>query len=484
MLKASVGMRLQSAIEFIITYGWALLILLVMIAVLYFYTTLPNTIVPSSCTFTTTLLCNEIIIGSNALANATYVTISATNLEPYAIEYPQLSFSLNGQNSTEASCFPDIIQPGGTMTCTASITQRTTLFETVAGALVMNISDCSFVPNYTYTKRCTNPPARFITGDYVGHTEPFRNFSITTGYVYCVGTEATSPYNYSYYAPIQSTGAVGNWIPTTNYPIPLADAGCNIYNNDIYCIGSYANGVAQVSTYYAPVSPTGGIGNWISTTPYPITLNESGCSVYDGYLFCVGTNSTYPYNYTYYAPVSSTGIGQWKSTTWYPVPTSAIGCSIDNGYIYCVGRGISSNPKSFYYAPVSSTGIGAWLPGPTYPLASANSGCMTFASRIYCVSTDVTKASYYASLSKADGSVGAWQPTTAYPLKFWDAGCELFYGRIYCIGNFFNNNNRQLVYYTSLTSNGFSAWTSAPDYPVKVYSAYCSILGDSGGFFG
>ena len=97
-------------------------------------------------------------------------------------------------------------------------------------------------------------------------------------------------------------------------------------------------------------------------------MYAAGCSIYNSYIYCVGTYSASPYTQVYYAPVSSTGIGAWTSTTSYPVAMDYAGCSIYNGYIYCVGTYVSPYTQ-VYYAPVSSTGIGAWTSTTSYPVA-------------------------------------------------------------------------------------------------------------------
>ncbi|MGC9157334.1 MAG: hypothetical protein ACP5GD_04090, partial [Candidatus Micrarchaeia archaeon] len=74
------------------------------------------------------------------------------------------------------------------------------------------------------------------------------------------------------------------------------------------------------------VSSTG-IGPWKSTTSYPLQIFELGCSIYNGYIYCVGSCLS-PYTQVYYAPVSSTGVGPWKSTTSYPVPMFDAHCEI------------------------------------------------------------------------------------------------------------------------------------------------------------
>ena len=91
----------------------------------------------------------------------------------------------------------------------------------------------------------------------------------------------------------------------------------------------------------------------------------------------MGTGAS-PYNYVYYAPISSTGIGTWQATTRYPVRMVGAGCSIYNGYIYCVGTGANpvKNPFNYvYYAPVSSTGIGTWTSTTSYPVSMDYAYC-------------------------------------------------------------------------------------------------------------
>ena len=56
--------------------------------------------------------------------------------------------------------------------------------------------------------------------------------------------------------------------------------------------------------------------------PYGIAVDPNG------YIYCVGTDSQSPYNYVYYAPISSTGIGAWTSSTTYPIQMYYAYCEI------------------------------------------------------------------------------------------------------------------------------------------------------------
>ena len=189
--------------------------------------------------------------------------------------------------------------------------------------------------------------------------------SLYNNYIYCVGSKSGSEQQV-YYAPISST-SVGAWTQTTQYPIQFYNASCSISNSYMYCIGDQAASPYNLA-YYAPISSTG-VGAWTSTTSYPVAMYEAGCSISSNYIYCVGTWGTANMNEVYYAPISSTGIGAWAPTSSpsnvYPVKLWRSGCSISNGYIYCVGSAAGTGMLT-YYAPVSSTGIGTWLGGSPY----------------------------------------------------------------------------------------------------------------------
>jgi len=180
--------------------------------------------------------------------------------------------------------------------------------------------------------------------------------SIYNGYIYCVGSSASpsaSPYNLVYYAPVSSIG-IGAWASTTSYPVPEPD-GCSIYNGYIYCVGGA--GISS-NVYYAPVSSTG-IGAWQATTSYPpsVGIEGNGCSIYNGYIYCVGSGAS-PYTQVYYAPVSSTGIGAWQATTSYPVAMEDAYCEIPgSGGGFLSGGGPSTGPWGVVTTTTTTTTI-------------------------------------------------------------------------------------------------------------------------------
>ncbi len=79
-------------------------------------------------------------------------------------------------------------------------------------------------------------------------------------------------------------------------------------------------------------------------------------------------------NYVYYAPVSSAGVGNWIASANYPLAFDNAGCSVFNGYLYCVGSAVSPN-NQIYYAPILNPGVGSWIASNAYPDSIVDSYC-------------------------------------------------------------------------------------------------------------
>lgn len=168
---------------------------------------------------------------------------------------------------------------------------------------------------------------------------------IYSGDIYCTGTEyinaSANTLNLTklgsvYYAPVSNSG-IGNWSATTNYPIPFFGAGCSAYNSTIYCVGDgYPNITYSESAYYAPILTSGRLGTWKQTTNYPVRLAYAGCVTSNGYIYCVGSYNSTNHTEAFYAQISSNGIGTWNATTNYPVPFFDAYCATngDSGGLY------------------------------------------------------------------------------------------------------------------------------------------------------
>jgi len=341
--------KAQSAMEYLMTYGWAILIIAVVLGALFelgvfnsssffgtaciaqsgFYcsnpvlsttgtlnitvgqatgTTFTNTyvyFVPSGTTFSSSDPSAD--IGTLNSGQKVNVDIPLETGSPYPTSYT-LGTPLSGELYMQYTDVYGTTIQNEIGTVTTKVTATTAL---VSSTSVSSTSVSS-----------TSVSSTSVSSTSVSSTS-LSTTTTTIQYIYCVGTDATSPYTQVYYAPVSSTG-IGAWTSTTSYPVGMNGAGCSIYNGYIYCVGGAS---PSTEVYYAPVSSTG-IGTWTSTTSYPVAMNGAGCSIYNGYIYCVGTTAGGAGTYVYYAPVSSTGIGTWTSTTSYPVAMYYAYCEI------------------------------------------------------------------------------------------------------------------------------------------------------------
>ena len=274
--------------------------------------------------------------------------------------------------------------------------------------------------------------------------------------IYCIGGEDSNggPRNEVYASVPSASGNISGWAPGP-YPYPrfINGESCVSESGAAYCVGGMYNdnGDDVASSYYANVTADGSLGNWSSTTPFPVAVDSQSCVASSSYIFCVGgVNETdgsnadaTPTGSVWFAPLSASGIGSWKETTPYPANVYYPACSVAGNDIYCVG-GADENGNSVgtsYYTTLSSTGAGTWTQTTSYPAAASGEACVMYAVDIVCVggetaggsSPTYTGAVYYAPVSS--GGIGTWKQATSYPLAVGTA-CVALGGNLYCIGGF------------------------------------------------
>jgi len=279
----------------------------------------------------------------------------------------------------------------------------------------------------------------------------------TNSTIYCVGGQDANqgPRNEVYYVSnISPGGNITGWAQSPeSYPQYINGESCVYYSGSIYCVGgSYNdNGDDVASSYYTTLAASGSIGNWSSTTTFPIPADSQSCVASSSYIYCVGGNNetdgsnadSTATNSVWYAPLSSSGMGKWTLTTPYPTNVYYPSCFTSAGEIYCIG-GEDDNGNSLgtaYYATLSSAGVGTWTSTTSYPVAGTGQACVISSGTILCVggetaggsSPTYTSAVYYAPLSA--GGIGSWKQAPSYPIAVGTT-CTMFSGDVYCVGGF------------------------------------------------
>jgi hypothetical protein len=261
--------------------------------------------------------------------------------------------------------------------------------------------------------------------------------------VYCIGgLNSTSPgtgvTNSAYYAAI-SGSQLGSWVKTTGYPTQIREESCVLSGSTIYCVGGYTPADVTDQVYYASISSSG-IGAWANTTSYPTPVWGHSCVATSTDVYCVGgmtSSAGAPSNTTavYFAPIVSNGLGQWQSTTSYPIGVLQHSCFVNGGDVYCVG-GLGQSSDEF--APISSSGIGAWNTTTPYPFTSGPDypSCVPIGQIVTCVGGytvgSISQLIYQAPVT--GGGIGAWVNATAYPTTIWAESCVAVGEHIACVG--------------------------------------------------
>ncbi len=261
--------------------------------------------------------------------------------------------------------------------------------------------------------------------DWVGDTSYPQTVGLQScvsndNYVYCIGgsyDDAGDDVASSYFAALTGSGAV-SWNSTTSYPVPIDRQACVSSSGYIYCVGgenetdgTNATSIQTNSAWFAPISPSG-IGHWVHTTAYPQSVSFETCAASATDIFCVGGIDINNNGVTavYYATLSASGIGQWESTTAYPMAAYGQTCVVASGRIICVGgvpNGTTSSSDAVYSAPVSTSGVGSWHRASNYPMG-VETACAVASGNLYCSggyqdSSNISEATYYATVQSLLG---------------------------------------------------------------------------------
>jgi hypothetical protein len=289
----------------------------------------------------------------------------------------------------------------------------------------------------------------------------YASADVNNGYIYEIGgintgTTVTTTINY---ASLNSNGVIGSWQATTPAPYPLDLNEVIAYNGYLYSVGgdNINTGVYGTSTVeYAPLNSNGTVGTWQATNPLPVTAYNHGTVAYNGYLYAIsGTQNLAASASVYYAPISASGtVGSWQTTTAIPTYESNAGYHFDfayDNYLYVAG-GITSGgnmTSSIMEAPINSNGtVGAWqlasaLPSVLYSESTAiYNGYLFVSGGIYSTSSpgDYGTSTVWMASINASGTIGTWQQEPSLPTIYYGHPMVTSNGYLYILGGFANGN--------------------------------------------
>ncbi|MGC8586633.1 MAG: hypothetical protein ACP5K5_03790 [Candidatus Micrarchaeia archaeon] len=186
--------RAQSAIEFISTYAYMLLIIAVVLLLLFMYFSLPKSIMPTTCNFYSGFDCKDAIYANTSTGSE--LVVFATDMMPGIVNTSSFSAYLGYANSTSGYCAPSFALAGQEIYCVAFFNSKAVLGRSYSGTFKIKANYCA--PGSSSISNATCPSG--ITYTYAG---------------YVTLTPSIMPQGGSgkYYVPITITNSQGQAVP-------------------------------------------------------------------------------------------------------------------------------------------------------------------------------------------------------------------------------------------------------------------------------
>ena len=217
--------KAQSALEYIITYSWAILIIGVIVGLLYFYGFVSLSLRPSGCTINGGFFCEDSMVGMYMHNGEYLVGMLLTNTNQYPISNPTINVSYDGYSSGGSICDNAVIPAGGAFLCVAEIpSNKISLGEYVKPTIYLQAGNCALSSAYVINGSCSNAPVEAFEGSAYGFTRylPSDNLSISL-----------SPSSANFAANGTSYG-MKSAVTLFGYPLKGANVGFHSSNPTIY----------------------------------------------------------------------------------------------------------------------------------------------------------------------------------------------------------------------------------------------------------
>ncbi len=228
--------RAQSATEYLVTYGWAILIVAAILGFLIYFVSAPSYLAPNTCNFVSGTTCKAFIFASNAQLSKIALVVS--NAQSYPIVVSNMWINVSG-TAYPAKCMPNFVLPGGSIICNATVPKPKSIGTLESGSIYINAKACP----YANSSSCISNES--YLGKFSAHVSPMLSQIPITISIYT---------NTSQTADGSKTPLVAN-VKLLGYPL----GGATVYfsTNDSYVnitpnittTGSDGNAYAQLSSF-------------------------------------------------------------------------------------------------------------------------------------------------------------------------------------------------------------------------------------------
>ncbi len=159
------GMSGQTAMEYLATYGWALIIIAVVTGGIYYFFLLPKSTVSMQCTVASGFYCDDVTVGGYGQSGGSVVLLM-TNRQQYPVMNPIVNLSVGGSN-TSATCMTTYATAGGSVLCAVSTPVQLSPGQLVSGQFFVKARYCGLLPDPSNLSSCGSVPRQIYTGAFM-----------------------------------------------------------------------------------------------------------------------------------------------------------------------------------------------------------------------------------------------------------------------------------------------------------------------------
>ncbi len=164
--RAGPVLKGQSAVEFLSVYGFALLALGIIAALIYFFIAVPSAAVQNQCTFPQNFKCDQISLSSNSVSSTALFVL--VNTQQYEVANAVATVNITGFGSYSAGCIPNTVLPGGIIECAVAANIKMGINQVANGKLYLTATACTMPTNVG----CGQPVTQTSGGTFIVHVTP------------------------------------------------------------------------------------------------------------------------------------------------------------------------------------------------------------------------------------------------------------------------------------------------------------------------
>ncbi len=355
IVKDAPPKKAQPAIEYFLTYGWAIIVIAIIMAILFVFILAPTTFVPSSCTFSYGSYCDDVVMSYNSVSSSVWMLF--TNSQSYPLLAPTIQLNASGIPATAGTCRPNLALAGGAILCSVVLPANSVAIgQSVSGSMYLTVTPCQSGNAVV----CANSIRQTYSGHFTVQTatSPSNTLTITLAeqspyWQAGSGTGDRLTANVRLFGtPL--TGATVNFTANSlAVSISPTQIGTDGNGNAYTSVASSTLGTVTVNAVFANVSAT----NTIIFQPMPTTSTSS---------ISTPTSST---------SITSTASTSTSATTTTIVSLAPLDCVLLPS-IYCItSSGMYYWSGSWTYSDVAPPGTAAGSPISCYVSPSLN--CIT-----------------------------------------------------------------------------------------------------------